>query len=90
MKLIRRFDLETEPSQKVSIPFGAEIFQFGMFNTRPALWALIDDTARGLERTLVIFTDEQEIPQHINKTKHVGSFECKAEVGSYRLHIFED
>lgn len=90
MKLIKRFDLEVEPIQRTMIPFNAEIIKFGEFNKVPCFWAIIDEGGRALERTIFIVADGKEIPQGLNKTKYMGSFEHKAEVGKHTLHVFEE
>lgn len=88
MKIIKRYDLEIEPIQKILVPFNAEIIHFNVFNKIPAFWAEVDEAGRMMERTFFIVADGKELPQGLNKTKHIGSFEHKAQVGQHMMHVY--
>lgn len=90
MKIIKRFDLEVEPSQNVQIQMNAEVVHFNVFNKKPAIWAIVDDGSKLIDRTFKMFTDLAEIPAFVNRTKYVGSFQHKAEVGQHTVHVFEE
>jgi len=90
MKSVKRFDLELEPAQTLSIPFNSEILMFGTWDEKPCMWILIEDGHALQRRTLKIFADGKEVPQRFNVTRYIGSFEAKAEVGKTMLHVFEE
>lgn len=89
MKIVKRYELQIEPEQKIKVPFNSEILSVQIMNNRPALYILVDNDDKPMERTFVIVANNKDVPQHINGTHYVGSFEYQEEIGKHLLHCFE-
>lgn len=91
MMVIRRYNLQIVPRQVISIPFNSELLGFGMHTKFPALWFLVDTEQRNQSRTFVIVPEEKDLEGgNHNKTRYIGRFDERAEVGQVTLHVFED
>ena len=74
MKTIWKFSLSTVDSEQVKMPEGAQLLCVQTQGGGPCLWALVDDTARTVTRTI-----------QTRGTGHMAD-NVGAYVGTYQLH----
>lgn len=89
MKLIKQYQLEVKPSQKIKLPFNSSILCLKPVAGEPTLFVLIDDAYGMTERAFCVVATGKECPQRFNDSHYVGSIEYKKDEAVW-LHVFEE
>ena len=86
MKTIRRYHLQPNKVQSITLPQGSEILSVqAKSDDAPILWALVDPALEEEERTLTLYATGTEVPD--DPGRYCGSFLLFD--GSLEFHAFE-
>lgn len=89
MRQVKRFPLSIEPKQIVKMPYNSRIVDFTTVDEKPVIWALCDTDNSSIDRVFMTVHEGKEIDKRMNETNFIGSYDAKADIGSVRLHVFE-
>lgn len=89
IKQVKKFPLSIEPKQIVKMPYNSRLLDFTSADGKPMIWALCDPDNSNIDRVFVTVHEGKEVDKRMNETNFIGSYDTKADIGSVRLHVFE-
>lgn len=88
MKTIYKYQLETNDTVTIAMPYGSETLTVQTQHGNVFIWAIIDDEEQvKFWKTFKIFGTGHKLPENISDLKYVGTYQLYG--GNLVFHVFE-
>lgn len=85
---IYKYPIALESQQRVKMPAEAQILTLQMQNGQPCIWALVDENASLVPRTICTYGTGRQMPTEKAEIGHyIGTYQLEA--GALVFHVFD-
>jgi len=85
---IFKYKLDVTDVQSIKMPWDARILTVQIQDNEPHIWAVVDDTSPGRDRTFLVIGTGNEFTAN-PRDIYIGTFQQTYRYGTFVGHVFE-